>query len=189
MRRCALLVVICVTLLAGQQPDTSLDDGRFWRSSPPKMRIGFLIGYVAGLTNGLANFTSDEKDIQNRIRAAWPDLTNGEIEEAISRFYDAPENRPFLVSVAIQAIAMNSKGMPQARIDSFLNRLRQQQLASVLRPCLSAEGDRLCGMASRAMTRKLGSVESAKRKLARAAKHLKSIKSRIAEYSASRPYK
>jgi hypothetical protein len=122
-----VLAFIFVALLTAQQPDAAVRDGRFWRSSPSEMRIGFLIGYVAGLTNGLANFTSDEKDIQNRVRAAWPDLTNGEIEEAVNRFYDPPENRPFLISVAIQVITMKSKGMAQSHIDSFLNALRQPQ--------------------------------------------------------------
>jgi hypothetical protein len=39
------------------------------------------------------------------------------------------------------------------------------------------------------MVRKLGSAKSAKRKPARATKHLKAIKICIAEYSGSRPYK
>jgi hypothetical protein len=75
----------------------------------------------------MASFTTEEKDIENRFRAAWPDITNAELEESITRFYDAPENRPFMVYVAITAITMKSKGTPQARIDSFLDHLRQQK--------------------------------------------------------------
>jgi hypothetical protein len=44
-------------------------------------------------------------------------------------------------------------------------------------------------MARISLSRKTGSVKSAKRKLARAAKHLKTIKVCIADYSASRPFK
>ena len=120
-----MLAFILAALSSAQQPIAR--DGRFWRSSSHDSRQGFILGYADGLTNGMANFTTDAKDIENRFRAAWPDLTNGELEEAITRFYDAPENRPFLIYVALQAIAMKSNGMPQARIDSFLNTIRQQK--------------------------------------------------------------
>lgn len=125
MRRCVVLAFIFVALMSAQQPVTR--DGRFWRASSVEAKFGFIVGYRDGLLAGLANYSEDTKDITARLLGAWPDLTNGEIEEAISRFYEVPENRPFSVSVAIQALALKSKGMPQARIDSFLNSVRQQQ--------------------------------------------------------------
>lgn len=126
MRSCAGLVFTFLAFASAQTPKSVLD-GRFWRSASSDMRLGYIAGYWDGLGAGLAALSTDTKENEKQFREAWPDLKSSEIEESMTRFYEAPENRPFDVAVAFRAVVMKSKGAPQEQIDSFLNIMRHQR--------------------------------------------------------------
>ena len=122
-----LLIFIAYGTGESQSNDgENIKDGRFWRGVTNSEKLAYLVGYNEGLGRGLSDYAPDVKQLGIELRKEWPDLTFGEIREALDHFYETPENRPFAVVIAIKTVAMKTSGMTQIQIDTFLATVRQQ---------------------------------------------------------------
>jgi hypothetical protein len=120
-------VFIIVGIVDGQPKWTKeLNDGTVWRSLPDATRLGYIAGFSEGLGQGITSNTTDVKEIDRQTRENWPDLTFGEVKEAVDHFYQTPENRPLPIITAIRVAAMRSSGMTQAQIATFVSAMRQK---------------------------------------------------------------
>jgi hypothetical protein len=85
-------------------------NGRFWKGSMPFVKTGFLLGYEQALvTTGAPQFPEYSK-FEEFKKQLYPALTMSEIESAVDRFYETPENGPVAVSDALRIIAAKANG-------------------------------------------------------------------------------
>lgn len=118
-----LLLGLCVCALCFAQRDDAADqlvrdsqtegqpNGRFWSHISADTKSGFVIGYCAAATGNLA----------------CPDQAEfGEIEKAIDRFYEDPENLRLPIAVAEQVFTRRLAGMSDATIQAFLENARKR---------------------------------------------------------------
>ena len=130
MRMVLTMLLVFVVHDIGQAQSNGgneLHDGRFWRSSSDSGRLGYLVGYNEGVGRGLSNYTTDVKEFEKGLRREWPDLTFGEMKEAVDRFYESPDNRLLPVVIAIRVVAMTFSGVPQPKIDALVDSARRQR--------------------------------------------------------------
>lgn len=86
-------------------------NGRFWNSIPADAQFGFVIGYCAAATGTLRCPTEAEF---------------GEIEKAVTRFYQDPENLRLPIAVAVQVFTRRLEGLSESTIQAFLESARKQ---------------------------------------------------------------
>jgi len=115
-----LLLGLCICALCFAQGDSQRvrdsqtdgqPNGRFWNSISADARFGFVIGYCAAATGTLKCPTEAQF---------------GEIEKAVDRFYQDPENLRLPIAVAVQVFARRLEGMSEATIQAFLENARKQ---------------------------------------------------------------
>lgn len=121
-----LLIFIAHDIGQAQSNGNELHDGRFWRSSSDSGKLGYLVGYNEGVGRGLSNYTTDVRELEKGLRREWPDLTFGEMKEAVDRFYESPDNRLLPVVIAIRVVAMTFTGVAQPQIDALVDAARKQ---------------------------------------------------------------
>jgi hypothetical protein len=86
-------------------------NGRFWNQIPADAKFGFVVGFCAAATG---------------VLSCPAEAQFGEIEKAIDRFYQEPENLRLPVAVAIQTFARRLSGMSEANIQAFLESARKE---------------------------------------------------------------
>ena len=118
----AILLGLCVCALCFAQGNDSADqrvrdsqtdgqlNGRFWTAIPADAKTGFVMGYCAAATGDLS---------------CPSEAQYGDIQKAIDRFYQEPENLRLPVAVAIQVFARRLRGMSEQTIQAFLEDARK----------------------------------------------------------------
>lgn len=73
-----------------------LFNGRFWRAAESQHKSTFLMGYRdAVMVAATIAYQSSFEGFDKLTKVCWPDkLTIGEVQSALDRFYEIPENGP-----------------------------------------------------------------------------------------------
>jgi len=119
-KACLLVVALSVGGWSQDDPNATLQtdgmwNGRMWvgMTGSKNEKTLFLMAYQAGLKHLAIAATFDQsKSSADRLALAnqlvetcWPTtLTYGEIQLALDRFYETPENRPTAISMALSKI-------------------------------------------------------------------------------------
>lgn len=100
MNRLLIIVLIGFPLISQSPPDEKTGpylNGRFWNNCSDTLKLGFVMGFgeAVGYCDG----------------DAVPCLQFGELRHGLDRFYDAPENLPINIRVAMHLLAKKTSGM------------------------------------------------------------------------------
>ncbi len=95
----------------------------------PLVKTGFLVGYeqalvYTGLVTGVEYSKSEEFK-----RQLYPALTIDEVESAVDRFYETPENGPIPVSDSLRIIAARANGGSADEIEKLTDASRKSAAA------------------------------------------------------------
>jgi hypothetical protein len=126
MKTIALLLALSFAALAQQPAKRDLNDskngsnGITWKSWSSPMRLGYVIGYLDGVPNGIVGFgklTDNPIDVDplDKIAGALcPEaLTNTEVVKALDRFYQDPLNAQVTIVSAMIIIATQDHGLDE----------------------------------------------------------------------------
>ena len=139
-RRWASWIGLCAAsrlVAAPPKPDVT-PDGKTWRAMTLEWRVGYLVGYIDGATNGLTKpageelaagkFTKEHLDqALAGSRSLIPiSLNLIDMMDGIDSFYSEPANRNLLVATAMVILAMKAGGKSQKEIDVATRIAREQ---------------------------------------------------------------
>lgn len=116
--------VICIP-----QDHTKLTDGflngRFWVGIPVEQRIGYLQGFIEGLSI-IAAGSESCINAQNEVKSSHEGpLNNRELAMEIDSFFNEGSNRPLPIMIAIQYSVKKSKGATPKELEDLLTYYRK----------------------------------------------------------------
>jgi len=133
MKKLSLMALIfaalAVPFLAQENaPDQTAGyyNGRFWAKLGASGKLGWVTGYVDGLSTGLT--VAGSKDAPGKTAAAaFPfDMAFGEIVKAVDQFYEAPENARIPLWVALFGVNHKAHGDSPAQMEDWAATQRKQ---------------------------------------------------------------
>jgi hypothetical protein len=128
-----ILVCLAAFLLMGTTEIRAADDifmtnglsnGRQWRNLSQGMRAAYVLGYSEGAR---CTPSGDNRD-------GWPPgATFGEVEQALDRFFETPENRALPILVGVLVVRMKANGATPAELEKYEAVMRASSAAQTLR--------------------------------------------------------
>ena len=118
-----LFAVVCFGQAADDPMFTdSFANGRFWKAMNDGQKLAYLVAYKDGLVEGfIASGERDVKDLKSNVDALLPrNLTHRETLQAVTRFYDTPENAPIPIRDALEIVVLKADGVAQVVIDEVI---------------------------------------------------------------------
>ena len=104
-------------------------NGRGWRVFSPDSKISYIEGVKAGLGMAVVRTPVDSPcDVLNKGTVAAfsaEGFTQGEILEAVDRFYDQPENLLIKITDALEIVSAKARGVPQDVIETKTSQRRR----------------------------------------------------------------
>jgi hypothetical protein len=112
------LALLCASALAAQTSTGGLLNGRLWVSiSLPASRLGFLTGFLDGLTAGIQTMDGCSVEQLEKAKNIFPAkaiLPIDELVQSLDSFYKDAANRPIPIARALLYIHARARGTPPA---------------------------------------------------------------------------
>jgi hypothetical protein len=106
-------------------------NGRFWKASMPFVKTGFLLGYEQALVYSGAITGMEYSKFEEFKNQLYPALTIDEVESAVDRFYETPENGPIGVNEALRIIAAKANGGSEDAVNKLTEAGRKSAAATL----------------------------------------------------------
>jgi len=95
------------------------------------VKTGFLLGYEQAFAYRSAMDGMELSKFEELKKRFWPTLTLNEIESALDRFYDTPENGPVQITDALRVVAAKANGGSADEIEQLAEESRKSAAATL----------------------------------------------------------
>jgi hypothetical protein len=101
-------------------------NGRFWKSLNHRKKSVFISGYFSA-TDYIMLLTNKDYQTYKKVSQSFcpPSLNVGEVDIALDRFYETPENTPIPIPQAIWVISERTSGADEAAVQKEITDLRK----------------------------------------------------------------